>query len=112
MIFKDLLKYVDHETSWLKSYGLIEERKKDLYNDTNFYERLQRVHTNSRTVALPLRCAAVYITSKKPVLESTIEELECVSGPRNHQINVYTPLEYFFAKNIEGCEDLKAILRS
>jgi hypothetical protein len=120
MTIEELNKYTDHETSWLKYYASYQEsgdpnrttRFSDPYNDAKFYDRLIGIGYTKKVIPLSMRCAAGYVTSKKPVLESTIEELEIISGPRNHENNVYTPLEYMFALNLEGSEKLREILRS
>jgi hypothetical protein len=122
MTNEELNKHADQETSWLKYYGSSQEnesgdpnkttRKSDPYNDANFYDRITSIGYTKRVIPLPARCPAGYITSKKPVLESTVEELEYVSGPRNHENNVYTPLEYVFSKNIGEHEKFRELLRS
>lgn len=111
MTKEDLIKYAEQEVSWLHYYGHRETRKIDAYDDAEFYERLVSIGYAKRNTPLDLRCAAAYITSQKPVLESSLEELESVSGPRNHKNNTYTPLEYVFAKNFEGSEELRDKLR-
>lgn len=59
--------------------------------------------------ALWMRCPMAFVTGPKPVLECTPEELEFVSGPRVHDNNVYTPLEYYIGTNQEIDELIKII---
>jgi hypothetical protein len=120
MTNEDLNKYIDQETSWLKYYGSAQEsedpnrttRITELYNDAKFYDRLIGIGYTKKVIPLYNRCPACCITSSKPVLESTIEELEVVSGPRNHEKNIYTPLEYMLANNLDGSEKIRETLRS
>lgn len=120
MTLEELNKYTSQEASWLKYYASSQEgedpnrttRLTDKYNDVMFYDRLIGIGYTKKVIPLSNRCPACYITSKKPVLESSIEELEVISGPRNHSLNVYTPLEYVFALNIQGAADLREVLRS
>lgn len=114
MTIQELNKYADQEASWICYYGISETRKSDSYNDVNFYDRVLDVGdvTHAKRIPLPLRCAACGLTSKKPVLESTVEELEVTSGPRKHDENIFTPLEYVLATQFEGYEKLIAILQS
>ncbi len=115
MTIEELHKHVDQEVSWLKYYGSAKERQSEEYSDANFYDRIVNAgyaERSKRTIPLPMRCVSGYITSKKSVLESTIEELECISDYRNHDKNIYTPLEYMLVKKLEGYEKLIELLRS
>lgn len=117
---EDLKKYVDQEVSWLYYYGSQQEsedpnrttRKTELYNDVLFYDRLISIGYTKKVIPLHMRCPAVFITSIKPVLESSIEELEIITGPRNHVNNIFTPLEYAFYFNLEYADKLKEMLKS
>lgn len=119
MTIEEINKYADQETSWLKYYGCNQDngepnkttRQSDPYNDAKFYDRIISIGYTKRVIPLHSRCPAGYITSKKPVLESSVEELEFGSGPRNHENNVYTPLEYVFSKNVGDHEKLRKILK-
>lgn len=112
---EELNKHAEQEASWVQYYGSSAERKSDPYNDADFYDRIVNAgyaERSKRTIPLPMRCASGYITSKKPVLESSVEELELVYEHRNHEKNIYTPLEYVLAKKCEGSEMFIKILRS
>lgn len=114
MTIEELNKYAGQEASWLQYYGISETRKSDPYNDAKFYDRVLDIGSISyaKRIPLPLRCAACGLTSKRPVLESTVEELEITSGPRKHDDNIYTPLEYVLATKFEGSEKIIATLQS
>lgn len=94
---QELNRAAEQEASWLHYYGLGEDREKDPLDDAEFYDRMRSIGYTKRVVALPFRCACMYVTGPKPVLECSIEELESVSGPRNHKANIYTALEYVIA---------------
>lgn len=121
MTIEELNKYANQEADWLRYYASNEKYKSDQnsttrqsenYNDANFYDRIRSIGYTKRVIPLYSRCPAGFITSKKAVLESTVEELEYVSGPRNHENNVYTPLEYVFSKNVGNHIKLRKILQS
>ena len=99
---QELNRAAEQESSWLHYYGLGEDREKDPLDDAMFYDRMRSIGYTKRVIPLPMRCVCMYVTSDKPVLESSIEELQSVSGPRNHDANVYTALEYVLAtKSLE-----------
>ena len=112
MTIQELNKYAEQEASWICYYGITETRKSDSYNDAKFYDRVLDIGdvTHAKRIPLPLRCAACGLTSKRPVLESTVEELEITSGPRNHKDNIFTPLEYVLATQYDGYEKLISLL--
>ena len=100
MNIKELIKAVDHETQWLRYYGHRKTRIADSYDDANFYDRIESIGYTKTIISLWERCMASCITSTKPVLESSIEELISTTGTRDHSKNMYTPLEYVLAKKI------------
>jgi len=114
MTLEELNKYAEQETSWLRYYGngKPEERIAEKYEDAKFYDRIVSIGYTKRVIPLANRCAAYYITADKPVLECEPEELKGVSGPRNHEENVYTALEYVFAKNVGNHEIFRETLHS
>jgi hypothetical protein len=120
MKLEELMAAASQETSCLRYYGSAQKnpnseettRLDEPFNDACFYDRLIGIGYTKVVMTLSKRCVPHFVTSKNPVLNSSIEELEVISGPRNHNINVYTPLEYAFALNIEGAEKLREKLRS
>jgi hypothetical protein len=112
MTEKELDRSAEQECSWLHYYGHDEARRIDEYNDVDFYNRLKSIGYCKRVIKLDRRCPAYCISSDKPVLESTIEELQMVSGPRDHSNNVYTPLEYVMYNKIGRYLEFKAQLHS
>ena len=112
MTKEELNKYADQEASWLRYYGNIDTRTSDPFDDAKFYDRIIGIGYAKRVFPLPFRCVAGYVTSKKPALESSVEELEFSSGLRSAENNIYSALEYVFATNFEGSEKLRDFIRS
>lgn len=109
---QELNRAAEQEASWLKYYGLREDREKDSLDDHKFYDRLRSIGYTKRVIPLPMRCACLYLTSDKSVLESSIDELSSTSGPRNHEANVYTALEYFIATKQPGYDQIISQIKS
>ena len=112
MTDKELDSYAEQEVSWLRYYGLDTSRNEDPFNDALFYDRMKSIGYCKRVVPLHMRCPQVYITSDTSVLDSAIEDIKAVSGPRNHEKNIYTPLEYVFAKSYGRHEEFRTTLKS
>lgn len=104
-------KLIEHETVWLHYYGHPDERITEEYNDHMFYDRLVSIGYTKKVIALWMRCCGGFITSDRPVLESTVEELRIIGSPRDHEANIYTPLEYMFAKKYGRYMECKNILK-
>lgn len=100
MTEKEFDRFTEKETDWLRYYGLRESRLADSFDDEKFYDRLESIGYTKRVIPLTMRCPSAFITSDKPVLESEISDLKISTFPRNHEQNIYTPLEYMFAKKI------------
>jgi hypothetical protein len=100
---KKLWQFADTEADWLRYYGHASTRGTETFDDADFYDRMISIGYAKVNTPLWSRCPMGFITGPKPVLECDIEELEFVSGPRNHENNVYTPLEYFIGtkRNID-----------
>jgi hypothetical protein len=112
MTEKELDSFTEQEVSWLRYYGLESSRDAELFNDALFYDRMASIGYCKRVIALWRRCPQVYITSDIPVMEAAVEDLKAVSGPRDHENNVYTPLEYVFVKNHGRHEEFRITLKS
>lgn len=110
MELEKLWKSATTEADWLRYYGHSDTRLSEKFEDEKFYDRIISIGYTKRVITLPERCAMCYITSDKPVMESDINDIRFVSGPRNHENNVYTPLEYFIGRKI-GTEQLVSIIK-
>jgi hypothetical protein len=100
------------EARWLKYYGHRDTRPFHQYKDPDFYEKVVGIGYTKRVIPLWKRCCMKTITSTKPVMESTIEELRYADDQRDHIKNIYTPLEYVLYKRIGPYEDFKKLLIS
>lgn len=105
-----LWKIAENEANWLKYYGHVSTRMTEEFTDAYFYDRMISIGYAKVPTPLHLRCAMGYITSDKPVLESEPMELKMTSGPRNHEKNVYTCLEYFVGTR-QMLDEIKSIIK-
>ena len=110
MKLEEIWKAATTEADWLRYYGHYKSRLSESFLDHNFYDRIESIGYTKRVIALPNRCIMMYVSSDKPVLESDIEELYKVSGPRNHKINTYSALEYLISRKI-GTDQLIKIIK-
>ena len=99
MTEQELDRAAEQETSWLQYYGHDIARRADSYNDVNFYDRINSIGYCKKVIPLWMRCPKYYITSDKPVLESSVDELIEIHEYRDHSKNIYTPLEFVLARN-------------
>lgn len=111
ILLEKILRAAETEADWLRYYGDARTRLVDKFEDCKFYDRIKSIGYTKRVVPLPNRCSMMNITSDKPVLESSLEDLREEYSIRNHEKNVYTALEYFIAKGIEK-ERLIKIIRN
>ena len=109
MKIEELWKSATTEADWLRYYGYRESRLNETFVDVDFYDRITSIGYTKRVIPLSQRCIMLYISSEKPVLESEVEELFPVSGPRNHIENVYSALEYMIARRIRKEELIQMI---
>ena len=110
MNIEEILKAAETEADWLRYYGNSETRLSEKFEDCNFYDRIKSIGRTKRVITLANRCAMMRVTSDKPVLESSIDELISISQVRNHDKNIYTALEYLIVNKIE-VEKLIKIIR-
>jgi len=110
MELEKLWKLATTEADWLRYYGHSDTRLSEKFEDEKFYDRIISIGYTKRVIPLHERCSMGYVTSDKPVLESEFSDLRSISGPRNHDNNVYTPLEYFIGRKI-GVDQLIAIIK-
>lgn len=111
MTFEEIYKLADNEADWLKYYGERNSRESENFEDDKFYDRLLSIGYAKVNTPLPIRCSRGYVSSERPVIESDASEIEPISGPRNHDKNVYTPLEYIIGGKKDGYKDLIAKIK-
>jgi hypothetical protein len=105
-----ILKAAKIEADWLRYYGHSETKMSEKFEDVKFYDRIISIGYAKRNLPLPNRCSVLNITSDKPVLESSLEDLREEYSLRDHNRNVYTCLEFLIGKGIET-EQLVKIIR-
>lgn len=82
-----LLQLIDHEVSWLKYYGLREDRVK-LTEQSDIYKEVRSIGYTKRVVDLDRRCCPCLI-----IIGSTIEDCKMDQFPRAE--NKVSPLELY-----------------
>jgi len=110
MNLEDVWCVAENEANWLKYYGHVSTRMTEEFEDADFYDRMISIGYAKVPTSLHLRCAMGYVTSDKPVLDSEPAELLMTSGPRNHEKNVYTCLEYFVGTR-QRLDEIKSIIK-
>ena len=114
MNYNEIYILAKKEAEWLRYYGHSESRSADNFDDEKFYDRIISIGYTKRVIPLPNRCAMDYISSKLwevSVMDVETDNIVSVSGPRNHEKNIYTPLEYIIGARKEGYEELVRIIK-
>jgi len=102
----EIYKAAKTEADWLRYYAHRKERDECVYDNCEFYDKIPSIGYAKVVTPLAQRCAMMYVTGLQLVTDCKLNQLAIVSGPRNHSMNVYTPLEYFLAsKNVP--QDIK-----
>ncbi len=98
-----LLQYIDHEISWLKYYGLREDRLK-LTATSDIYKEVRSIGYTKRVVPLDIRCCPCLI-----IVGKTLDDCVADSFPRTAE--KLSPLElYKIMFNDEYNELLKDLI--
>lgn len=111
MNLEEIYKSAENEASWLKYYGHRDSRMSEEFKDETFYDRLVSIGYAKVNMPLPSRCVMICISSERPVMNSSVDELFYKPSPRNHNDNIYTPLEYVIGTKQEGYKDLIKIIK-
>jgi hypothetical protein len=112
MKFEEIYKLAQKEAEWLRYYGHTDTRNADSFEDEKFYDRIISIGYTKRVIPLSNRCAMDYISGNSNVMGLEADEITSVSGPRNHEKNIYTPLEYIIGTKKEGYEELIKIIKN
>ena len=110
MTLEELKKYALQEADWLSYYGYRLDRESDPM-DYEFYSRIHGIGYAKKNIDLDRRCPAVYLKAISAVFKSELEELEIVSGPRDWNKHICTPLEYCIKNDIFKEELIKIVKR-
>jgi hypothetical protein len=107
MDYNELFKLAKIEAEWLNYYCHVDSKKIENFNYINFYENLVSIGYTKVVMPLYSRCAMSFIKSENGnTLDSHVEDLVFVSGPRCHSLEVYTPLEFIVLNKKENYLDL------
>ena len=101
-----IFKIAKIESEWLSHYGHEDSRMNEKFEDIKFYDRMLPIGYSKVYTPLYLRCPMGYISSLDI---NNIKEI--THGPRNHQNNIYTCLEFVIHNKIEGYMDLIKIIK-
>lgn len=106
-LIEKIFKLAKLESEWLRHYGHIESRNQEDFTDIKFYDRMLPIGYSKVWTPLHLRCPMGYVSSLK------IEEVEdTIYGPRNHEKNIYTCLEFILYNETDGYIDLIDIIKN
>lgn len=107
MDYNELFKLAKTEAEWLKYYCHADSKNIENFNYINFYDNLKSIGYTKVVMPLYYRCAMSYIKAKDGnTLDSHVEDLIFVSGPRCHSLEVYTPLEFIIINKKDNYLDL------
>jgi hypothetical protein len=100
-----IFKLAKTEAEWMRYYGFVDSRKEEKFEDINFYDRMIPIGYSKVYTPLVQKCPMGFVNSLDP------ESAEVVYGPRNHEKNIYTPLEFVIYNKIEGYLDLINLIK-
>ena len=106
VLIEKIFKLAKIESEWLRHYGFVESREQEEFNDITFYDRMLPIGYSKVWTPLYLRCPMGYVNSLD------IEDVEdTIYGPRNHENEIYTCLEFILHNKIEGYKELITIIK-
>ena len=100
-----IFKLAKIEAEWMRYYGHVDSRTNENFEDINFYDRMLPIGYSKVYTPLVNKCPMGYVNSLDP------QKAEVVWGPRNHENEVYTPLEYVFYNKVDGYLDLIKLIK-
>ena len=107
MVLQKILKLATIEAEWMSHYGHEDSRKNEQFDDFLFYDRMLPIGYSKVYTPLHLRCPMGYVNSLD------INDIkDTIYGPRNHENNVYTCLEFVIYNKIEGYEKLITLIKT
>lgn len=105
-MLQKIFKLAKLEAEWMRYYGHETSRLEEEFNDINFYERMYPIGYSKVYTPLKYRCPMGFVNSLD------IDSVEVVWGPRNHELKIYTPLEFVIWNKIDGYKDLINIIKN
>jgi hypothetical protein len=105
-MIEKIFKLAKIESEWLSHYGHEDSRKEEEFEDIKFYDRMLPIGYSKVWTPLEQRCPMGYVDTLN------INEVKgIVWGPRNHDNNIYTCLEFVIHNKIEGFEQLIKMIK-
>lgn len=107
MILYEIFKLAKIEAEWMSHYGHEESRRNELFDDVYFYERMSPIGYSKVYTPLHLRCPMGYVYGLD------INHIhDIIYGPRNHEKNIYTCLEFVIHNKIDGYKQLIQLIKT
>ena len=100
-----IFKLAKLEAEWMRYYGFVDSRLEEKFDDIDFYDRMIPIGYSKVYTPLVQKCPMGFVNGLDP------ETAEVVYVPRNHENNVYTPLEFVIHNKIDGYLDLIKMIK-
>jgi len=101
-----MTRLVNHEVDWLKYYAFRDDRE-NLTSESDLYRDLRSIGYAKVKTPLDKRCPMCIVTSEKPIKDvDNIEDLYYIPKLRNHEENLYTPLEVYWIMNPDKRQEI------
>lgn len=105
-MIEKIFKLAKIEAEWLRHYGHIDSRTFEEFKDIKFYDRMLPIGYSKVWTPLHQRCPMGYVKGLK------LDDIkETIWGPRNHQNEIYTCLEFIIYNKIDGYLDLIKMIK-
>lgn len=106
-MIEKIFKLAKIEAEWMSHYGHEDSRRDEQFEDFLFYDRMQSIGYAKVYTPLHLRCPMGYV---KGLDIDNIDDI--IYGPRNHENDVYTCLEFIIYNKIDGYERLINLIKT
>ena len=103
---ENILKISKIEAEWIRYYGHKGSREAEKFEDINFYDRIVPIGYSKVYTPLSNRCPMGYVYKL-----DNIDDKEIIYGPINHDLNIYTALEFVIYNKIDGYKELINIIK-
>jgi len=102
-----IFKLAKLEAEWMSHYAHEDSRRDETFQDIKFYDRMLPIGYSKVYTPLHLRCPMGYVNSLD------IKHIaDTIYGPRNHENDVYTCLEFVIYNKIEGYKKLINLIKT
>jgi hypothetical protein len=105
-MIEKIFKLAKIEAEWLRHYGHIDSRTSEDFSDIKFYDRMLPIGYSKVWTPLSQRCPMGYVNSL-----DINDVKDTIWGPRNHENNVFTCLEFVIYNKIDGYSELINLIK-